>query len=159
MFECFKNKIDHIELVGDPHIQTNSVLPYDNKETVEYKRKNPFKTTRPSILKIYLVNKELKKIIAPSNLDYDGATIPFNIGKSDMRLLIGSLFHDIVCKHKSILDYDRELASQTFRETIIACSMPKLQAYIMYWIMNIYQIIFRDWRKPKNYDNKQCRRK
>ena len=57
------------------------------------------------------------------------------------------------------LDYDRELASQAFRETIIACNMPKLQAYIMYWIMNIYKIIFSDWRKPKNYDNKQCRSK
>lgn len=154
MFEFFRNKIKYIELIGDPHIQTNTVLPKDDEDTVKFKRKYQFKTTRPTILKIHLIDGSLKKIIGPSGTDYDGATIPFGIGKGDMRLLIGALFHDLVCRDKSILDYDRELSSQMFRETIILCKIPKIEAWIMYILMNIYQILFGDWRKPKNKDNK-----
>jgi len=142
-----EKKIKQLILSNDPKIETNSVLFHDGEEEIKIKNKKPFKTTVASTLTILFDDESCLKLSVPAYYDFDGATIPFGIGKGDMKLQIPALFHDIVCDNKNLINYNRKLASIIFKECLIECGVNKFIAHTMYLCVEGYQIIFgREWR-------------
>ena len=72
-----------VELFGDPDIQVREILPSDSEETIKNKNRKPFQAQKVAIIKItygdsvYFVSNE-------TGYCYDGATIPFKVGKGNM---------------------------------------------------------------------------
>ena len=137
-----------IKMVGNPCILVREVLPYDDEETTKEKNKKPFIALKSAILKVVYGDKEYL-LSNPSGYTYDGASIPFKIGKGNMKLLIPSLFHDLTCEDKSIIDFDRKLSSMIFKELLIQCNVNKVTAQIMYLAVDSYQRFMTGWKKCK----------
>lgn len=142
-------KIVNIELSNDPHIHTRSVLFIDNEEEIESKNKKQFITCTPAYLTVTFEDGTKLNLFAPKGTIFDGATIPFGIGKGNMQLQIPALFHDIICVNKSLVGYDRSLASKIFYRSLLKCKVNKFIAWIMYINVEIYQMSpLCNWRKP-----------
>lgn len=143
-----EKKIKELILTNDPHIHTRSVLFDDDKEKIKNKNKKQFITCMASTLKVIFEDGEELPILVDKGYIFDGATIPFNVGKGDMRLLIPALFHDKLCDDKASIYYNRKLADLIFKEALIHCGVNKVKADLMYRAVEAYQIICCDWRKP-----------
>jgi len=139
-----------VQLVGNPEIEVRQVMPYDDEDTVKDKNKKPFKTNKSALIKILYRDKkgnEVKKIISnPSEYQYDGASIPFKIGKGNMKLLIPALFHDLMCDDKSRIDFNRRLSSLIFKDLLIQCKVNKIIAQIMFLAVDNYQKFMEGWK-------------
>lgn len=139
-----------VELIGDPYIMVREVLPTDDDKTVEDKNRLPFMTQRSALIKVFYVDKEgkeINKIISnPTVYKYDGASIPFKIGKGNMKLLIPALFHDLMCEDKSRINYNRRLSSLIFKNLLIQCKVNKLVAEIMFLAVDNYQKCMKGWK-------------
>ena len=142
-----KKEIIKLKLSNDPHIHARSVLLNEAKEKIKDKNKKQFVTCLASKLTITFDNNERLVLYAPKGYKFDGATIPFNIGKGNMKLLIPALFHDILCDNKKFVDYDRNLASKIFKALLIECGVNKATAQVMYLAVEGYQKIFCEWKK------------
>ena len=140
-----KNKIK-VELYGDPDIRTNEIFPWDNDKTVEKKTKKPFVATKSALIKVQYNNK-IYYIANDTDYWFDGATIPFGVGKGDMKLQIPALFHDIICENKNKVDYNRYLSSLIFRELLIQCKVNKCRVFVMFHAVDNWQKLQKDWRK------------
>lgn len=140
-------KIVNIYLSGDPKIRTRSIFFDDAEKEVKSKNKKQFITSEPATLTVLFDDETNLKLFADKGTIFDGATIPFNIGKGNMKLLIPALFHDIVCENKSLVDYDRKLADKIFKECLIKCKVNKLLAEVMYLHVEAYQKLFCNWRR------------
>ena len=138
-------KFFSVELTGNPYIVVREVLPSDDDKTVKEKNKKPFMAIKSAVLKVKYGTKEYT-IANECGYTYDGASIPFKIGKGNMKLLIPSLYHDIMCENKGIIDFDRKLSSLIFKELLLQCHVNKLTAEIMYESVNIYQCFMRGWK-------------
>lgn len=140
-------KLISVELIGNPFVGTRAVLPYT---PLEDKNKKPFIAYKAALIIVKYQNKKkniIKKVISnESGYCYDGASIPLKIGKSDMRLLIPALYHDIMCEDKRKIDYQRNLSSLIFRELLIQCGVNKVLAQIMYLAVDNYQKLIKEWR-------------
>ena len=132
-------------MFGDPDIRVREVMPYDDKETVKDKNKKPFEANKVAILKVDYGDKRYV-LSNQCGYTYDGASIPFKIGKGNMKLLIPALWHDIMCEDKSLVDYNRKLSSMIFKELLLQCKVNKLTAQIMYEAVDLYQH-FMGWKK------------
>jgi hypothetical protein len=141
-------KIKDIQLSNDPEIHTRSVLFFDDKGTIKKKNKKQFITTVASSLQVTFDDGSVLNLYAPEFYTFDGATIPFGIGKGDMRLQIPALFHDIMCDEKYWTNYDRKLADTIFKECLIRCGVNRFIAEYMFLHVEVYQKIFCDWRNP-----------
>lgn len=139
-----------VELFGNPDIEVRFVSPWDDEETIKEKNRMPFKTNKSAIIKVLYTDKngrETKKIISnPSEYVYDGATIPFKIGKGNMQLLIPALFHDLMCEDKSRIDFNRRLSSLIFKDLLIQCKVNRITAEIMFLAVDNYQRFIRGWK-------------
>ena len=120
-------------------------MPYDDSATVKDKNKKPFQAQNVAIMKV-LYGEKRYIISNPIGYTYDGASIPFKIGKGNMKLLIPALFHDLMCEDKSLVDYNRKLSSMIFKELLLQCKVSKLTANIMYESVNIYQMFMKGWK-------------
>lgn len=141
-------KIKDLKLSNDPVIKLRAVLFDDSEEEIKDKNKKQFMTTESSMLNVIFEDNTSLYLYAPKNYSFDGATIPFGIGKGNMKLAIPALFHDITCENKSLVDYDRKLASSIFKEALLKCKVNKLIAEDMYLHVELYQILLGNWRKP-----------
>ena len=133
-----------VELIGNPCIVVREVLPQDDDKTVKEKNKKPFMAIKSAVLKVKYDTREYT-IANECGYTYDGASIPFKIGKGNMKLLIPSLYHDIMCENKAIIDFDRKLSSMIFKELLLQCHVNKLTASIMYEAVDLYQR-FMGWK-------------
>ncbi|MCD7779986.1 MAG: DUF1353 domain-containing protein [Candidatus Gastranaerophilales bacterium] len=140
-------KLISVELIGCPKIEARAILPYEDAKD---KNKKQFQVLQGALLKVIYKNKnnkEIKKIInAPRGYIYDGATIPFKIGKGNMKLLIPSLFHDLMCEDKSLINYNRNLSSLIFRELLTECGINKIKAQVMYLAVDNFQKFMKGWK-------------
>ena len=134
-----------LELNQKPIIATQVVYPTDTEFEQKQKLKFPFKLYNNVVLTVKDKEKSYT-ITAYKNYCFDGATIPFGLGGKDTRLLVPSLFHDIMCEKKYIIDYDRKLSSDIFYELLIMCGMPKLKAKVMRFAVDNYQKLQKSWR-------------
>ena len=141
-------KIVNIELSNDPEIHCRSVLFFDDKGVIKKKNKKQFITTQESTLQITFSDNTILNLYAPAFYTFDGATIPFGIGKGDMRLQIPALFHDIMCDEKYWTNYDRKLTNTIFKECLIKCGVNRVIAEWMFLHVEIYQKLFCNWRNP-----------
>lgn len=133
-------------MFGDPDVHVRVVMPYDGDEIAKDKNKKPFQANNVAIIKVTYGDK--KYIISNSSgYTYDGATIPFRIGKGNMKLLVPALFHDIICENKSLVDYNRKLSSMIFKELLLQCEVNKIAAHIMYEAVDLYQHWTKGWKK------------
>ena len=140
-------KLLNVKLIGDPDIGCRDVLPY---EPLEDKNKKPFIAKKSALLQVTVENKNKTEIINIANesgYTYDGASIPFKIGKGNMKLLIPSLYHDIMCEDKSKIKYQRNLSSLIFREVLKQCGVNKVIAQFMYLAVDNYQRFMKGWKK------------
>ena len=135
-----------VELFGNPNIQVREVLPTDDEKTVKDKNRKPFQANKVAILKVTYGDKTyiLSNV---TGYTWDGASIPFKIGKGNMKLLIPSMYHDIICENKGLVDFDRKLSSMIFRELLLQCKVNRLTANIMYESVEIYQRFMKGWSK------------
>ena len=143
-----EKEIEKITLSNDPHIHTRSVLLDDDDDERKDKNKKQFITCRESQLKILFTDNTTLTIFAPRGYKFDAATIPFGIGKGNMKLQIPALFHDIMCDDKSVVNYDRKLASKIFKEVLIDCGVNKVIAHIMYVFVEVFQKLYCNWENP-----------
>lgn len=120
-------------------------MPYDDDETVKEKNRKPFQANKSALIKV-IYDEKTYFISNKTGYCYDGATIPFKIGKGNMKLLIPSMFHDIMCEDKTLVDNDRKLSSMIFKELLIQCHVSKLTANIMYEAVDLYQR-FQGWKQ------------
>lgn len=138
--------IINISLSTDPEIETRSVLPF---EKVEDKNEKQFETTKDSKLEVIYDNDgktlSVLNLFAEAGYKFDGATIPLGIGKGDMRLQIPSLFHDIICGNKKLVNYDRMFSSLIFKKLLISCGISEFMAHIMFLAVDSYQKYFCEW--------------
>ena len=132
-----------VEIFGDPDIDVREVFPGESKEDIKKKNKKPFIARQGAIIKIaYISQKGKSEFYSFSNVpgyEYDGATIPFRIGKGNMKLLIPALFHDIMCENKDKIGFNRYLSSLVFRELLIKCKVNKVIAQGMFLAVEIFQ--------------------
>ena len=135
----------NVELIGHPLISVREVLPDDSPEAVKDKNKKPFIAMASALIKV-LYNGKIYYVTNETGYCYDGATIPFKIGKGNMKLLIPALYHDIICEDKSKVDYNRYLSSLIFRELLIQCKVNKIVAYTMFLTVDTYQRFMRGWK-------------
>ena len=138
-----------VELIGDPYIIVRDIVPSDDEKTAEDKNRLPFMTQTSALIKIHYVDKhgkETNKIISnPTVYKYDGATIPFKIGKGNMKLLIPALFHDLMCEDKSRINYNRRLSSLIFLDLLLQCKVNKFWAYFMFFWVEWFQKKQKGW--------------
>lgn len=138
-----------VKLIGNPEIEVRYVMPWDDEATVEEKNRMPFLANKSALIKVVYrtQGREVQKIISnPSEYIYDGATIPFRIGKGNMKLLIPALFHDIICDDKSLVDYNRRLSSLIFKELLLQCKVNKIVAETMFLAVDTYQRFMKGWK-------------
>ena len=133
-----------VEMFGNPDIQVREVLPDDDIETVKDKNKKPFQAQKVAILKVVYGDKTYH-ISNKTGYCYDGATIPFKIGKGNMKLLIPALWHDIMCEDKTVIDNNRHLSSLIFKNLLLQCKVSRITAEIMYQSVDLYQR-FQGWK-------------
>lgn len=129
-----------------PIVMCRTILPTDTIAEKKSKNKKQFINLRKSVLTVKNGDREFL-IIAYKDYCFDGATIPFGIGKGNMKLLMPALFHDVMCENKDIVDYDRHLSSLIFKHLLLMCGVPKIKANFMYGCVDNYQKIFGKWRK------------
>lgn len=139
-----KKEIIRMVLTNDPDIHTRPVLPEDDEKTIKDKQTKMFITGAESQLQIYFSDETITVIYAPKDYSFDGATIPFKIGKGNMKLQIPALFHDIICDTKAIVEYDRALSSEIFYKALLLCHVNKVIASIMFFFVDNFQKLM-DW--------------
>ena len=140
-------KLLEVSLFGEPKIDVREVMPY---EPLGDRNKKPFITTQSSAIKVIYQDKQKKvyskTITAEAGYTYDGASIPFKIGKGNMKLLVPALFHDIMCEDKSKINFHRNLSSLIFRELLRQCGVNKFISQMMYLAVDNYQRFMRGWK-------------
>lgn len=140
----------NVQLIGCPDIEVRYIMPWDDEETIEDKNRKPFRTRKSALIKVHYTDKngnETNKIISnPTVYEYDGASIPFKIGKGNMKLLIPALFHDLMCEDKSRIDFNRNLSSKIFKNLLIQCKVNKFIAEIMYLAVDNFQKLMEGWK-------------
>ena len=154
-----KNNFDLlIEVFGDADIEVRAVLPDDKKEVVKDKNRYPFMAHKKATIKIAYIQKNGKQeyysFSNPVPYKYDGATIPFRIGKGNMKLLIPAMFHDIMCEHKEKIGFNRYLSSLVFRDLLLKCKVNKVVAQVMFLAVDNFQKFQKDWKNVKKDENK-----
>ncbi len=141
-------KLLSVTLYGDPDVTVREVLPYT---PLEDKNQKPFLTQKAASIKVTALDKKNNLIIFnianECNYIYDGATIPFKIGKGNMKLLIPSLYHDIMCEDKRKIGFHRNLSSLIFRELLLQCGVNKIAAQLMYLAVDNFQRFQKGWKK------------
>jgi hypothetical protein len=139
-----------VEMYGNPCIDVLEVLPTDTEEEIKKKQAKPFIAQKKAIIKISYIddNNELftTAFSNPVNYQYDGATIPFHIGKGNMKLLIPALWHDLICEHKEKVAYNRKLASLIFKDLLLQCGVNKVLAHLMYIAVDTWQRTVKSWK-------------
>lgn len=139
-----------VEMFGNPDIDVREVLPNEKNSAIKDKNKKPFVARAKAIIKIAYINKDNELYTTafsnPVNYQYDGATIPFRIGKGNMKLLIPAMWHDIMCERKDKINYNRYLSSIVFRELLLQCGVNKLIAQIMFLAVDTFQRTQKEWK-------------
>ncbi len=142
-------KIKKLNLDKTPVILTRPVTPDDLKAEIIEKNLKQFVNLFDVSLRVCVQKGDEIiefSILANKGYIFDGATIPFNIGKGNMKLLIPALFHDISCERKKNVFYSRNLSSLIFRELLLLCKVNIFKANIMYFAVDIYQRFCKGWR-------------
>lgn len=127
-----------IRLSQEPIIITRPIGFDDTKEEMKQKNKKQFTIMNTCILSVYLDDREFT-ITAWQGYCFDGATIPFGLGKGNMKFQIPALYHDIMCEKKYLVNNDRNLSSKIFKELLLLCGVPKWKAQLMYLAVDNYQ--------------------
>ena len=143
-----EKEIKKVILSNDPHIHTRSVLFDEKEKVIEDKNKKQFVTCTDATLTVIFSDNTTIDLYAPKGYKFDGATIPFGIGKGNMKLLIPALFHDIMCDNKATINYNRKQANLIFKACLIECDVNKFIAQLMYLAVEAFQIVFCDWSNP-----------
>jgi len=129
----------------DPDVDIREVLPSDTDEEVTDKLKKPFINKKQVIMTVILCKTLSFTITAKKNYTYDGATIPFGIGKGDTRLLLPALFHDIMCENKHIVFYNRQLSTMIFKKLLLMSKVSKGKSQRMYIAVELFQKFMDGW--------------
>nr|DAP61812.1 MAG TPA: Protein of unknown function (DUF1353) [Caudoviricetes sp.] len=151
-------KILDVSLSNDPDIKTRAVLFDDSLEVIKQKQKKQFRTSFPSSLTIKYEDGDgvvrYHTLFAHGGYIFDGATIPFNIGKGNMKVLIPALFHDVMCDDKSTINYQRHLSSLIFKACLLKTKVNPVVTEVMYRVVDIYQTPIWIVERIKNYIKK-----
>ena len=76
-------EIKELNLSNNPHIHARSVLLNEDKDKIKDKNRKQFITCNSAKLTITFTPDDTKLVLhAPKGYKFDGATIPFNIGKT-----------------------------------------------------------------------------
>lgn len=141
-----QTNVSKVIVTGTGTIATRPVITMDSKKDIRKKQQKPFVLNGDYTLEIYLKNGDKHTIKAYNGYTYDGATIPFKIGKGDMKLLFPALFHDIMCENHSLINNDRKLSSEIFYELLIAFHNNKVKSRIMFSCVELWQKLMGKWK-------------
>lgn len=129
-----------------PLVGIREILPSDDKFIKLSKANYPFILKRELTVDIFYHKKNKHyTFVIPKNFCYDGMTIPrlawtlIGVSKEDNRGLIGSLIHDKLCLDKYLIQNDRELSTNVFKELIISGGIPNWKANIMCVFVDLWQ--------------------
>lgn len=137
-----------LKLYGDPKVFVRSVLETDTEDLVEDKTALPFEATQISVLHIKY-GQEKYVLQNPVPFQYDGATIPFGLCKGNPKLYIPALFHDLMCKKKELINYNRFLSSLVFYRLLRMHKVNIFWALFMFFWVEVFQIYQKSWRGNK----------
>ena len=146
-------KIISVIMRGNPDIKARPVFPDEKgiKDKIKKRNKNQFKACKRTFLEvIYEAEGKMHQRVLSNTpgFIFDGASIPFGIGKGDMRLLVPALWHDWLCREQRS-SCSRKFASLVFKELLLKCGIPKIKAQIMYSAVEMHQMITGGWGKDE----------
>jgi len=140
----------YVKQFGDCDIDIREVTADDDYITVAHKQKYPFVARSRAILKVFYIDKDGNQyhygISYKPPFYYDGATIPGGLCKGDTRLLEPALWHDLFCREKSKIGFNRHLSSLVFRELLLQHKVEKPTAQLMYCSVDAWQRIQKGWK-------------
>lgn len=136
----------NLKLSCEPRVAVRVVLPSDDKATIKSKKQKQFINKKLCILTVDTGDKQFT-ITAYKDYCFDSASIPFGIGKGDTRLFVPALYHDLCCDNKEVVDCDRKLSTEIFRQLLLMCDVPKWKADTMAFFVNQYQRFMKGWKK------------
>lgn len=134
-----------LQLIGEPDIRVRNVKPTDTEKEAAEKVKLPF----ISLTRCTLIVKTKEKryiILAPNPTKYDGASIPFGLGKGNTKLHVAALFHDLICLDKSLVDYNRNLSSTIYYKLLVMHKLPEWRAKLQYYAVDTWQRFQKGWK-------------
>jgi hypothetical protein len=137
-----------LKLFGDPKVFCRSVIQTDDKDTIKDKKRLPFEATQIAVLHVYYGEKKYV-LHNPAPFQYDGATIPFGLCKGNPKLWIPALFHDLMMKDKSLINYDRFLSSLIFYKLLRIHKVNWVFAFLMFMFVDTWQRHIKGWRRNK----------
>lgn len=138
------NKLQ-LKLFGDPDVDIREGVLGDSDEVTEDKRLFPFEAQKIAVL--HVIFGERKYVLHnPAPFKYDGATIPFGLCKGDTRLLTPSLFHDLMCRDKSIIGYDRFLSSLVYYKLLRMFKVNLIWASVQFMLVDGFQSTRKGWK-------------
>lgn len=137
-----------LKLYGNPDIDIREEELNDSAEVIADKKKYPFLARQIAVLQVYYGQKKYC-LHNPQNYKYDGATIPFGLCKGNPKLLVPSLFHDLMCQDKSLIGYNRFLSSLIFYKLLRMFKVNFVFAFIMFVFVDLWQRHIREWKREK----------
>lgn len=140
------SKVNRVILWNHPDIGTRPIYPEDTEDIVEDKQERMFQTEHAATVVVSMITAPSLLITVPRGFIFDGASIPFKLGKGNMKLLIPALFHDYICSRKQIVRYDRWLANEIFYRLLLMCHVSKPHAVKICIATGLFQC-FRNWSR------------
>lgn len=137
-----------LKLYGNPDIDIREEELGDSQEVIADKKKYPFMARQIAVLHVFY-GQDKYILHNPQNYKYDGCTIPLGLAKGNPKLLVPSLFHDLMCTDKSQIDYNRFLSSLIFYKLLRMFKVNWLVAFLMFVFVDCWQRTVKTWKRNK----------
>lgn len=152
MIEWYKSDKISIFFDREPQVRMRVITPDMTAFQKHVRMKYPFENVKE--LKVTLFDHaKFKKysFTIRKNYCWDGATIPRFLWRlvgsnTEVRYMVPSLIHDILCENHKYVNNDRYFADKVFEALLIAAGVNKLKARIMFMAVDSFQTICGKWR-------------
>ena len=149
MIEWYKDESLIIYFSCNPGVAMIIITPSMGDWEKKQIKKYPFLNKKSLVINIFYKGKEFI-INIPKNYTWDGATIPHFLWRligppTSPEFLVPSMIHDKLCERHSLINNNRKLSSKIFKALLISAGVNKLKAQIMYFAVELFQIIKGNW--------------
>lgn len=138
-----------LKLYGNPDIDFREEELGDSAEVIKDKKRFPFIARKIAVLHVYY-GQEKYCLHNPQDFKFDGCTIPLGLAKGNPKILVPSMFHDLMCNDKTIIGYNRFLSSLIFFKLLRMFKVNFFVAFLMFLFVDTWQrIAVKGWRRNK----------
>lgn len=145
MKEWYSNKKVGIYFSEEPHVEVREfhynpeLSQEENKKIKKNIEKYPFELMNDVLVEIVDMKTQVHYHFSMfKNFCYDGASIPDEMlirkiigANTDNRFRTASLVHDVLCKNKNYIDYNRKLSTEVFNALLEATQVNAFKRWLM----------------------------